>query len=86
MTNTHKPASTGIIRHVLQQLESLKVNRERTTAPGVVVHTAENFLGGACALLRGECYLRLDGQYGVVEREAVGGRGAVGSFISYLFT
>lgn len=25
MTNTHKPASTGIIRHVLQQLESLKV-------------------------------------------------------------
>uniref|UniRef100_A0A8D1BJT9 40S ribosomal protein S19 n=1 Tax=Sus scrofa TaxID=9823 RepID=A0A8D1BJT9_PIG len=25
MTNTHRPASTGIIRHVLQQLESLKV-------------------------------------------------------------
>ena len=25
MTNTHKPAATGIIRHVLQQLEALKV-------------------------------------------------------------
>lgn len=24
-TNTHKPAATGIIRHVLQQLETLKV-------------------------------------------------------------
>lgn len=25
MTNTHKPAASGIIRHVLQQLEALKV-------------------------------------------------------------
>lgn len=28
MTNTHKPAATGIIRHVLQQLEALKVMNE----------------------------------------------------------
>lgn len=35
MTNTHKPAATGIIRHVLQQLESLKVGRRGlyTVAP-----------------------------------------------------
>lgn len=31
MTNTHKPAATGIIRHVLQQLEALKVTSN--TAP-----------------------------------------------------
>lgn len=31
MTNTHKPAATGIIRHVLQQLEALKVRREALT-------------------------------------------------------
>lgn len=31
MTNTHKPAATGIIRHVLQQLEALKVMSEPVT-------------------------------------------------------